>query len=223
MRTSGRTSRRWRACILRPRQISARDRRQQEPADREARSDLRAAREMLFVGRRHRLRQEIDQINIYWARMLAMTRAVRRWGWSPPGAGRRQRLPEMAAAIQGHRRGRCEMPLHCRRLDHCQGHPRPHHGRLCAGLSRLWLGDNRGYGTPHHWRALRELGPTPLHRRSFPKVRAFIEGEQPTRARFRANWGGHFESHPPEIRPHPPRRLNMLWSSRAPPPDPSLT
>ena len=35
---------------------------------------------------------------------------------------------------------------------------------------------NRGYGTPEHWRALHALGPTPLHRRSFPKVRAAIEG-----------------------------------------------
>jgi len=34
---------------------------------------------------------------------------------------------------------------------------------------------NRGYGTPHHWRALHALGPTPLHRRSFPRVRAAID------------------------------------------------
>ena len=30
---------------------------------------------------------------------------------------------------------------------------------------------NKGYGTPEHQRALAELGPTPLHRRSFAPVR----------------------------------------------------
>jgi ribonuclease HII len=33
---------------------------------------------------------------------------------------------------------------------------------------------NRGYPTPDHRRALRELGPTPLHRRSFGLVRDMI-------------------------------------------------
>jgi len=35
---------------------------------------------------------------------------------------------------------------------------------------------NRGYPTPDHRRALRELGPTPLHRRSFGLVRQMIDG-----------------------------------------------
>jgi ribonuclease HII len=35
---------------------------------------------------------------------------------------------------------------------------------------------NRGYPTPDHRRALRELGPTPLHRRSFGFVRQLLEG-----------------------------------------------
>jgi ribonuclease HII len=33
---------------------------------------------------------------------------------------------------------------------------------------------NRGYPTPDHRRALRELGPTPLHRRSFGLVREVL-------------------------------------------------
>ncbi len=34
------------------------------------------------------------------------------------------------------------------------------------------LAENKGYSTPEHCRALRELGPTPLHRLSFEPVRA---------------------------------------------------
>jgi ribonuclease HII len=37
---------------------------------------------------------------------------------------------------------------------------------------------NRGYGTPEHWRALHALGPTPLHRRSFPRVLAAINKDR---------------------------------------------
>jgi ribonuclease HII len=33
---------------------------------------------------------------------------------------------------------------------------------------------NRGYPTPDHRRALRELGPTPLHRKSFGLVREIM-------------------------------------------------
>ena len=34
------------------------------------------------------------------------------------------------------------------------------------------LASHKGYATPEHRRALREHGPTPLHRRSFAPVRA---------------------------------------------------
>jgi len=34
------------------------------------------------------------------------------------------------------------------------------------------LASHKGYGTPEHYRALEELGPTPLHRLSFEPVRA---------------------------------------------------
>ena len=46
---------------------------------------------------------------------------------------------------------------------------------------------NRGYGTPEHWRALRELGPTPLHRRSFAPVRAAIEARSQPELVFERN------------------------------------
>jgi ribonuclease HII len=43
------------------------------------------------------------------------------------------------------------------------------------------LASHKGYATPSHRRLLRELGPCPLHRRSFAPVRALIAGEpEPT-------------------------------------------
>ena len=47
-------------------------------------------------------------------------------------------------------------------IAHAAAHP--HYG---------WL-TNKGYGAPEHLRALREHGPTPLHRRSFAPVRAVV-------------------------------------------------
>ena len=49
--------------------------------------------------------------------------------------------------------------------------------RMMAEYARDYPGygweTNKGYGTPQHQRALDELGPTPLHRRSFAPVRQF--------------------------------------------------
>src|SRR6185437_127028 len=39
------------------------------------------------------------------------------------------------------------------------------------------LASHKGYATPEHRRSLRELGPCPLHRKTFAPVRALIPGE----------------------------------------------
>jgi ribonuclease HII len=76
--------------------------------------------------------------------------------------------------------------------------------RIMADYAREYPGygweTNRGYGTPEHWRALHALGPTPLHRRSFPKVRAAIEADaQPPLVFEEIRPGESFAPHPPEI------------------------
>ncbi|MNP55075.1 Ribonuclease HII [compost metagenome] len=38
------------------------------------------------------------------------------------------------------------------------------------------IGGHKGYPTAVHLEALRRLGPTPIHRRSFGPVRALLEG-----------------------------------------------
>jgi ribonuclease HII len=60
-------------------------------------------------------------------------------------------------------------------------------------LMRVWdavfpaygLASHKGYATPEHLRALRECGPTPLHRLSFDPVRA--------QARIPLDWGRQME------------------------------
>jgi ribonuclease HII len=121
--------------------------------------------------------EEIDRLNIYWARMLAMSRAVDALGLDPA-----------MVLVDGNRCPRWERPsvaivdgdAKCRSIaaasivakvtrdkimfDYAQQHPG-------YGWER-----NKGYPTPEHQRALAELGPTPLHRRSFAPVRQLTLG-----------------------------------------------
>jgi ribonuclease HII len=50
---------------------------------------------------------------------------------------------------------------------------------------------NKGYATPYHIRALKEFGPTPLHRLSFAKV---LQTQEPRQANF-----GFFEAVDDEV------------------------
>lgn len=45
---------------------------------------------------------------------------------------------------------------------------------LCARYPGYEFSKHKGYGTPAHQRALLELGPCPIHRRSFKPVRAAL-------------------------------------------------
>src|SRR6476661_4546476 len=133
--------------------------------------------------------EEIDQINIYWARMLAMTRAVEALCLEPAWI-----------LVDGDAR--------CRSIGAASIIAKVTRDRLMADYAREYPGygweRNRGYGTPEHWRALHALGPTPLHRRSFPKVRAAIEGaKQPELVFEEIAPVESFESHPPQVESAP--------------------
>jgi ribonuclease HII len=114
---------------------------------------------------------EIDAINILQATMLAMTRAVNALGLRPglvlvDG----NRLPQWgwnARAIVG---GDAIEPC----ISAASILAKEHRDRLMAEAARLhphygWE-RNKGYPTADHLAALREHGPTPLHRRSFAPV-----------------------------------------------------
>ena len=119
--------------------------------------------------------EEIDQINIYWARMLAMSRAVEALGLEPAwvlvdgNATPRWQRPSKAI-VDGDAK--------CRSIAAASIIAKVTRDRMMVEYAATHPGygweHNRGYPTPDHRRALRELGPTPLHRRSFGLVRQIV-------------------------------------------------
>ena len=119
--------------------------------------------------------EEIDTLNIYWARMLAMTRAVEALGFDPAWI-----------LVDGNACPRWERPskaivggdARCRSIAAASIVAKVTRDRLMADYAQEHPGygweSNKGYGTPQHQRALAELGPTPLHRRSFAPVRQLL-------------------------------------------------
>lgn len=121
--------------------------------------------------------EEIDQLNILWATMLAMRRAVEAlalapamvlvdgdrcpdWPWPSRAivGGDALCLSIAAASIIAKERRDAMM------IEAHEAHP--HYE---------WA-SNKGYGSPQHLAALREYGPTPLHRRSFaPVAQAYLD------------------------------------------------
>ena len=119
--------------------------------------------------------EEIDSLNIYWARMLAMARAVEALGVEPAwvlvdgNACPRWQRPSKAI-VDGDAR--------CRSIAAASIIAKVTRDRIMADHARDFPGygweTNRGYGTPQHYRGLEALGVTPLHRRSFAPVREII-------------------------------------------------
>ncbi|QIK95699.1 ribonuclease HII [Sphingomonas sp. HDW15A] len=122
--------------------------------------------------------EEIDHLNIYWARMTAMARAVEALGAEPAwvlvdgNACPRWQRPSKAI-VSGDAK--------CRSIAAASIAAKVTRDRIMADHARTWPGygweRNRGYPTPEHIRAIRELGITPLHRRTFAKVREHLEQE----------------------------------------------
>lgn len=116
--------------------------------------------------------EEIDRLNIYWARMLAMTRAVEALGFDPAwvlvdgNACPRWQRPSKAIVAGDSK---------CRSIAAASIIAKVTRDRImveyCAQYPGYGWSSNKGYPTPDHKRALAQLGPTPLHRRSFAPVR----------------------------------------------------
>lgn len=115
--------------------------------------------------------EEIDRINILQATMLAMTRAVDALGAEPSKVlvdG--NRLPhwryEAEAVIGGDALHPC--------ISAASIIAKEHRDRLMRSYDLAYPGygwaSNKGYGSALHMQALRQLGATPLHRRSFAPV-----------------------------------------------------
>jgi ribonuclease HII len=121
--------------------------------------------------------EEIDRLNILWARLLAMSRAVDALGLDPAmvlvDGNRCPRWERPSLAIVGGD-GKCrsiaaasivaKVTRDAIMAEHARAHPG-------YGWER-----NMGYPTPEHIAALGRLGTTPLHRRSFAPVRQLTLG-----------------------------------------------
>jgi ribonuclease HII len=121
--------------------------------------------------------EEIDRLNIFWARMLAMSRAVDALGMDPA-----------MVLVDGNRCPDWQRPSlaivagdsKCRSIAAASIVAKVTRDRIMFDYSREHPGygweRNKGYPTPEHVEALGRLGPTVHHRRSFAPVRQFTLG-----------------------------------------------
>ncbi len=127
--------------------------------------------------------EEIDQINIYWARMLAMTRAVEALGFEPAwvlvdgNATPRWQRPSKAI-IAGDAK--------CRSIAAASIVAKVTRDRIMADHARDYPGygweTNRGYPTPEHIRATRHIG---FDAPSSPQFRSCSGADDEQFCRFR--------------------------------------
>ena len=115
--------------------------------------------------------EEIDAINILQATMLAMTRAVEALNVEPTkvmvDGNRLPRWSYHAEAVIG---GDAIHPC----ISAARIIAKEHRDRMMIAADADYPGygwaSNKGYGAAVHMAALRQLGPTPLHRKSFAPV-----------------------------------------------------
>jgi ribonuclease HII len=119
--------------------------------------------------------QEIDEINILQATMLAMTRAVEALAIEPAYVlvdG--NRLPKWRYTAEAVIGGDAIHPC----ISAASIIAKEYRDRLMLAADADYPGygwaSNKGYGSAVHMAALRALGPTPLHRRSFAPVAQMI-------------------------------------------------
>jgi ribonuclease HII len=115
--------------------------------------------------------EEIDRINILQATFLAMTRAVEALPQAPAHVlvdG--NRLPKWTYSAEAIIGGDALHPC----ISAASIIAKEHRDRIMVAADSEYPGygwaSNKGYGAAVHMAALREKGPTPLHRRSFAPV-----------------------------------------------------
>ena len=119
---------------------------------------------------------EIDQLNILHATMLAMQRAIEGLSVRPRLAlidG--NRCPQLAVPSASVIQGDAQVPA----IAAASILAKVSRDREMCALDLCYpgygLSAHKGYPTPHHLDALRRLGPTIIHRRSFAPVRNLLE------------------------------------------------
>lgn len=124
--------------------------------------------------------EEIDQLNILQATLLAMRRAVLGLRLRPVKVlvdG--NRLPTLDVLAEAIVRGDATVPA----ISAASILAKVHRDRWCADLDAQFpqygFASHKGYGTAVHLAALRVHGACPQHRRSFAPVRQAGEGLEP--------------------------------------------
>jgi ribonuclease HII len=124
--------------------------------------------------------EEVDRLNVLHAARLAMRRAVEALGVRPSvvlvdgGWGLAVDLPQRTV-VGGDAAVAC--------IAAASVLAKVERDRIMAELDRAYPGygfaQHKGYACPAHLEALRRLGPSPVHRRSFAPVRALQTGLWP--------------------------------------------
>ncbi len=122
---------------------------------------------------------EIDDINILQASLLAMHRAVQGLGVEPAyvlvDGNRLPRWPYASEPVVG---GDARVPAIAAASILAKVQRDAEMVALDARYPGYGLARNNGYPTAEHLRALKQLGVTPEHRRSFGPVRELLPGQE---------------------------------------------
>lgn len=123
--------------------------------------------------------EEIDELNIFHATMLAMQRAVEGLHITPKMAmidG--NRCPKLTMPAEAVVKGDSKVPA----IAAASILAKVSRDREMAAFELIYpgygIGGHKGYPTPVHLEALARLGPTPIHRRSFAPVRLAYEARE---------------------------------------------
>ena len=116
--------------------------------------------------------EEIDQINIYHAGLLAMQRAVQGLSCAPDFVlVDARRIPQCPAPQRGIIRGDALSASIAAASIIAKTTRDAHMLEMDELYQGYGFASHKGYPTPEHCRALKELGALPIHRRSFGRVR----------------------------------------------------
>ena len=120
---------------------------------------------------------EIDALNIYWASLLAMRRAIERLSLRPQFVvvDGNQTIPDIDLPQMSVVRGDAKVAA----VAAASIVAKVTRDRIMRELDFLFpnyeFAQHKGYGTKKHLQALQELGPTLVHRCSFSPVRNILE------------------------------------------------
>ncbi len=125
----------------------------------------------------HATVEEIDRLNILQATMLAMQRAVNALGVRPDEAWiDGNRCPKLACRVRAIVQGDRLHPVISAASILAKTARDALMVELCTQYPGYGFSQHKGYGSAAHLEALKRLGPSPAHRRTFAPVRALLEG-----------------------------------------------